>query len=76
MSHFPEVYPFCLFQCVVTYMKKTVRKNSVFIFDIQLLQEKAEDVHLCCSVTTEKNHDNKTYIIRLGFESIKEADMS
>lgn len=69
MSHLPEVYPFCLFQCIVTYMKKTVRKNNFVTFDIQLLQEKAEGVHLCYSVTTEKNHDNKVCVIGLGFKA-------
>lgn len=52
MSHFPEVYPFGFLKCVVTYMKKTVRKNSFVIFDTQLLQGKAEEVHLCFSVST------------------------
>lgn len=56
MSHFPEIYPFGLFQCAVTYVKKTVRKNNFVTFDIQLLQEKAKEVHLCFSVITEKNH--------------------
>lgn len=42
---------------------------------MELLQEKAEEVHLGFSVTTEKNHDKKA-CIRLGFESIKEVDMS
>lgn len=75
MSHFPKVYPFSLFQYVVTYTKKTVRKNNFVTFDIQLLQEKAEKVHLCFSVTTENNRDKKA-CIRLGFESIKASDMS
>lgn len=75
MSHFPKVYPFSLFQYVVTYTKKTVRKNNFVTFDIQLLQEKTEKVHLCFSVSTENNHDNKTFI-RLGFESIKSSELN
>lgn len=64
MSHFPKVYPFSLFQYVVTYTKKTVRKNNFVTFDIQLLQEKAEKIHLCFSVTTKNNMTKK---LSLGY---------
>lgn len=75
MSHFPEVYPFSLFPCAVTYVKKTVRKNNFVTFDIQLLQEKAKEVHLCFSVITKRSMTKKA-CITLGFEGTKEADMS